>query len=241
MLKKYLYKLAAIVLFLAAVQFTPALAGPEVEITHPQFKFGKVSQQVTVFHTFWIKSTGDDTLRIESVDPGCGCTKAPLEKDVLAPGDSTRLSIQFSTNRYKGNVNKRPNITTNASEEKLFMQIFCEPQSDPKATMPLVIDPFKGIDVSQFTATPRRRATFKITNKGSLDLKLIVVELSSDQYEVELPAMVKAGETVEGRIIVKEDAVESSFESSFTFDASDAWQTRYTIPVTRIYRVKSGE
>jgi len=241
MLREHLFRTSAIALILFAVQFTPVIASPEVELSETEFSFGRVSQQVTIFHTFWIRSTGDDTLRIEKVDPGCGCTKAPLEKDVLAPGDSTRLSIQLSTRRYKGNVNKRPNIITNASEDRLFIQIYCEPQSDPKATMPLLIEPFKGIDVSQFTASPRRKAKFKITNKGSLDLKLNIIDIGSHEYDVEMPPMVKAGETVEGRVIVKKAALESSFESSFTFEAADAWQSRYTIPVTRIYRVKTGD
>jgi hypothetical protein len=44
--------------------------GPVLSIFEDAFDFGQVPQQAKVSHIFWLHSTGDDTLRIESVSPG---------------------------------------------------------------------------------------------------------------------------------------------------------------------------
>lgn len=94
------------------------LAGPAVDISPDSFNFGKTIQRSKVSHTFWIKSTGDQDLIITKIEPGCGCTQAPIGDTVVAPGDSTALEIILSTKSYRGFLSKRPYILTNASDEK---------------------------------------------------------------------------------------------------------------------------
>ncbi len=43
---------------------------PNLTIPVTDFDFGYVPQNSTISHVFWLKSTGDDTLRILSVKPG---------------------------------------------------------------------------------------------------------------------------------------------------------------------------
>ena len=216
------------------------MAAPRAEIPNSTFNFGKVSQQVTIYHTFWVKSTGDDTLVIKKVEPGCGCTKAPIQDTVLAPGDSTRLQIFFSTWNYRGFVIKKPHIITNAPDSITYAQIIAEPITDPASIRPVIPESFK-VDVSQFSATPRRKANFRIINKGSVDYPLELVESSGGVFDVELPPMIKAGDTAVGTITVHEPAVKTEFQTSFTFEVGDEGRTRFTLPVRRIYRVKEAD
>ena len=93
---------------LAALMLLPMTAllqaGPALAIEEDSFDFGYVPQRSKIAHVFWLKSVGDETLKITKVTPGCGCTKAPLEKSELAPGDSTRLvasAMQLVLVRFK--------------------------------------------------------------------------------------------------------------------------------------------
>ncbi len=44
--------------------------GPRMDIPESSFEFGYVPQYSTISHVFWLHSTGDDTLRIDSIKPG---------------------------------------------------------------------------------------------------------------------------------------------------------------------------
>lgn len=214
-------------------------AGPQVHVPDSTFDFGKVVQNVTVSHSFWIHSVGDDTLRITRIVPGCGCTKAPVTDSVLAPGDSTRIEIVFSTKRFRGLVAKRPFFETNAGTERNYLKITADLSVDGDMMRPLVISPTE-VDVSQFTQAPRRRAKFQITNLSDQDYKLQVVDDAFNNFEIDFPGKIKAGETVEATVLVKEDLIEFPFEQSITFQLDDEAGSRYSVPVKRIVRIKSG-
>ncbi len=219
---------------------TIGVAAPGVKINNDTFDFGKVIQNATTTHTFWIKSTGTDTLKITGVEPGCGCTQMPLTDSSVAVGDSTPLQIIFSTKSFIGNVNKRPFIATNAPapHASAGMSIFAEILTDPESALPVVLRPAR-LDVSQFTVQPRRRATFEIVNKSSEPLKISPVDTVYKSFTIELPSKIGAGETVKGTVIVKKSEIEKSFRESFTFEVlGSESRDRYTLPIERIYRIK---
>ena len=47
-----------------------AMALPKMFISHDSFEFGYVPQNSKISHIFWIKSVGEDSLKILSVKPG---------------------------------------------------------------------------------------------------------------------------------------------------------------------------
>jgi hypothetical protein len=236
-MKKFGIVGTALLLIIAAVS---AQAGPRLTVSSQEFNFGKTVQNATISHSFWLYSTGDDTLRVTEVKPGCGCTQAPLDRDVLAPGDSARLEILFKTGRYSGSVTKRPTIFTNMSRDPLFLEINSIVMSGPDSAYPVRLQPSK-LDVSQFTQEPRRRASFLVENLSAKDYDLKLIDYPDQFFEVKLPNRVKAGETVEGEIIVREDKIEQGFERSFTFMINDESGTRFTLPVERMYRIKKAD
>ena len=59
-------------------------AGSQVEIINSTINFGYVTQNKLVTTDFWIKSTGDDTLKITTLWSGCGCTEIPLADSSIA-------------------------------------------------------------------------------------------------------------------------------------------------------------
>lgn len=210
-----------------------ASAGPAVQIVNDAFDFGKTLQHSTVSHTFWIKSTGNATLRITEVNPGCGCTRAPLRDSTLSPGDSTALEIIFSTRSFAGQITKRPYLKTNASPDKVYITISSDVVTEPDLLGPLRLTPYH-IDVSQQPGKERRHALFLIENVSGQPLQLRLVDVPSDYLEVTLPDKLEPGETSEGLVVVRPGAAAVAFDKSFTFEVSGADRTRFSMPVRRL-------
>ncbi len=86
---------------------------PKIELSHDHFYFGYMPQGVMVKHSYWIRNKGNDTLQIISVKPGCGCTTAPLSKDLIAPDDSAELTVTFDSKNMVGSTVKYIEILSN--------------------------------------------------------------------------------------------------------------------------------
>ncbi|MDF1544458.1 MAG: DUF1573 domain-containing protein [bacterium] len=231
-------KAAILIAILAAsLGLNSAVAGPKMEISDTTFNWGICTQRVNINHTFWIKSVGDETLRITHIKPGCGCTKAPVQDTVLAPGDSTQLQITLNTRAFRGNTVKKPEIRTNASEEAKILRLTLEPMPDADEIRPVTVSALK-LDVSQFTEKPRRKAKFKIFNKGEADFDLRLVETGCDHFDIELPAIVPARDSVTASLIVRDASLDEEFDCSFTIEVGKELQQRFTISANRLIRIK---
>jgi len=210
---------------------TQAAAG--IEVPNHEFSFGKTLQQVGLSHSFWIKSVGEDTLRIIKIVPGCGCTKAPITDTLIAPGDSTRMDIIFSTGSYRGYVSKKPYLLTNVGNEKTYVKIHAQVFPNPNDIGPIKISPL-AVDVSQKTEKEVRDvAKFLIINPTELDFEIGPVDIAHKSFDVKLPGKVKAGETVEVKITVHKDALDKEFFESITFAIDDDEMSTFSIAVGR--------
>jgi len=219
-----------------AVMSQTAWSGPKVSIPDATFNFGKVPQNVKISKTYWVKSVGDDTLRILTLVPGCGCTQIPLHDSVLAPGDSVDFEVQFNTGSYRGFVTKKPYLTTNAGSENVYVEFNAEVIVDSTQFLPVRISPYK-LDVSQFTVEPRRKASAWVVNTSDKDLQLNMIDNANKKFSAELPQVVKAHDSAQVTVTVKEDAIGGAFDQSFTFGVNDEAGSRFTLPIQRIYRL----
>lgn len=59
-----------LVLLLVVMVASLAQAAPHLTIRDATFDFGFVPQHSKISHTFWLLSTGDDTLKITKIVPG---------------------------------------------------------------------------------------------------------------------------------------------------------------------------
>lgn len=94
-------------LFLWAFFAVAGVAAPQIWIEEPEYQFGIVAEGDSVQHTFVLENRGDETLAIDSIRTGCGCTTARLTTQSLAPGESVPVTITFRTNGYGGQVVSR--------------------------------------------------------------------------------------------------------------------------------------
>ena len=64
--------------------------------------FGSVQAGTLLSHDFLFTNTGDQTLQIDSLVNECECLIANLDKKVLEPGESGKLSVSLNTTDLKG-------------------------------------------------------------------------------------------------------------------------------------------
>lgn len=229
--------IAAALLALAGV--SAATAAPKLGISEENFDFGYVPQNAKVSHVYWLKAEGTDSVKIANVVPGCGCTKAPLEKNLLGPGDSTRLEVIFDTRSYSGLVTKRPTIQFSDGTPDAHITFNCNVSVRPDSTYPITISPYK-LDLTQAGEKVRSEMKFTITNSSDQDLSLALISLPTDLATVTIPKAVKAGKTAEGTIKLTKAGLDAEFEKAVTLQVSDSKNSRFTIPVKRAVRSQAA-
>lgn len=223
------------ILILTGLLAGPALAGPQLEISQDSFDFGYVPQHARVSRLFWLKSAGDQTLKIVQVDPGCSCTQTPLEKRTLPVGDSTALRLIFRTQYYRQPVMKHPKIYTNGQPATMELTFTAVVTDRPDSTYPVIVKPYK-LDLSQLNERPVTEADFEIVNRSDQQLYITTFPDFDPMFSVWLPSEIGPGKTGHGHLKLSKEAIDRSFEASFTFEAFEVKsekKTRFTVPVKR--------
>lgn len=104
MISKFLLFFFLIVLVFVAYGYWRAISsntnvdssiGPRIELEPTQFDFGEVKFGKVVEHTFKVKNAGEKVLEINRVSTSCACTKAKIEKEKIAPGETVNLLVTF--------------------------------------------------------------------------------------------------------------------------------------------------
>lgn len=226
---KYLIAAAIVIL----VSFSHTMADPLMYVPESAFDFGYVAPKAVVSHVFWLKSMGDEDLRILKVTPGCGCTQTPLATDSIGPGDSTHIEIIFSTGKYRKNTSKRTRLQTNESSEffNLLIEAYVLPEGD--STYPLSLSSFV-IDLSPLSDKPRLVAPLTITNLSSEKMSVQLIDTYDQLFTIELPDDIEPGQTGGGAVHLTDLGAKSDFSKSFTIEADNFLRSRYTISVTRL-------
>lgn len=96
-----------------SVAASPAAIGPRIEFAELNYEFGKVDSGEVVKHDFVFTNTGDQTLEIKDVRPGCGCTTAGNWDKQVEPGKTGKIPIQFNSGGYSGVVHKPVTVLCN--------------------------------------------------------------------------------------------------------------------------------
>lgn len=222
-----------LILLLLAMGSAKLSAAPRLSIAETSFDFGFSPQNAKLSHVFWLKAEGADSLKILKVVPGCGCTKAPLERNHLAGGDSTRLEIIFSTGKRSGQVSKSPSIQTNAGGPDQRVRIATHIVTRPDSTYPIIIRPYK-LTLGQFTDQLRKKHSFTIENISTDEIPIRLIACPPDLFEVDLPTEIGPQSSAQCFLRLTDIGLTESFEKSFTIELGDAKKTRFTVPVKHL-------
>lgn len=218
-------------IFFQAICASTILAGPQFGLPTASFDFGYVPQKSQVAHLYYIKSVGDEALKIAKVIPGCGCTQSFLEKDVINPGDSAALEFIFDTRLYSGLVAKRPRIETNAMPPGGFLFFNAEVINPADTTLPVKIKPWQ-VNFSLKAGSDSTRS-LALTNNTDRILKLVVVDMPLNLFEVQIPKELGPGQSADVVFTLPQEMNVSDFAKSITIQSNDSLNSRFSIPVFR--------
>jgi hypothetical protein len=126
-----------------------------------------------------IFNKGNQTLNISEVKPGCGCTTAPLDKNVIKPNDFATLNVTLNVHN-DGAVTKTISIKSNDMK-------------NPKKTLFIKADIMNSISVSQkyisFSNLMNGKesvATVKIKNNTNKPVKIIDIKVDPAKIKINL-------------------------------------------------------
>jgi hypothetical protein len=126
-----------------------------------------------------VKNVGDDTLKITNVRPSCGCTTAPIDKSVLMPGESGKISVEIDMTSRSGPTTKT--ITVASSDTKNPSQIIYL-KADVKRAM--TFTPAEYFLVNNGMLGQESLASVKIINSGEEAFSVFPPELVQGNVKV---------------------------------------------------------
>jgi hypothetical protein len=204
----------------------------KVFVDETNFDFGYIPGGEVVSHSYYLHSRGSDSLKILKVQPGCGCTKAPLKKEVVAVGDSTSVELVFTSSKgSRGAVSKSATVTCNDNDRANFQLTFKGKTYDyPDSLQPLTLsDATIKIDAK----AKSKEVKLVVRNVSKTSVKMNLVSLPSDYLKIDIPnSEIKPGKEKEIKIQVNPQINDEEFKKSFTFAVNDSASTRYTVPVS---------
>ncbi len=102
--------LLLVTLALSALAF--AANGPSLDIDR-DLQLAAQTKGQPVKASIAFTNAGNEDLTIAEVETPCGCTKATLDRDRLAPGESGTLEVAIDTTRLSGAYDKTLKIRSN--------------------------------------------------------------------------------------------------------------------------------
>ncbi|OGU56920.1 MAG: hypothetical protein A2X64_02735 [Ignavibacteria bacterium GWF2_33_9] len=165
--------------------FLPELIFAKPQISFPdglEYNWGIVKPKDSPLNAeIMISNTGTDTLHITNVKPTCGCTNAPLRKDLLAPGEATSLMVTLTVANYSGEIEKIINIFSNDPDNN---QIQLKLKADIKRD--LYVTPSSFFSFTDVQVGETRNQMLTIHNDSDNDVTLRLGTFSPNNLQIKL-------------------------------------------------------
>ena len=197
-----------------------------------QFDFGLTPTNSILYHGFWLKSIGTDTVVIDEIKTGCSCAITNKESDRIAPGDSMLIDIEWNVTKYRDAIFRSIRIFYNGNPDPIRVSMKGQIQQSFDILVPVSIKPYR----FEFGHTTRKdidSIPFIMTNTYSIDYEIKVISDVSDKYTIKYPKSIKANESVNGYIKLNKDYKDDPFQTAITFSINDKNKTNITIPIRR--------
>ena len=223
--------LILVALLVAGSSLCAQQKGPRLLVVQPVFDYGFVPDSSKVAHTYWLNNIGTDSLKVFSVEVTCGCTKASVDRGVVAVNDSMPLEVVFDNlNRLKKQTRTTTVLSNDPASSKYEVSFRCFTYVTGEPTGPVAITKNKRLRLTTLDQGKDVVVTIKNVSKEPLEAKLIAYP--SELVSVELPHEALApGAKGDILVRVKSEIKDKNQLKSFTFEMSDAAKSHYTIPI----------
>lgn len=105
-----------------------------LNLKETEFDFGKIPQGKPVTHVFEFTNSGTTPFSLDNVQASCGCTTPEWNKDVVAPGATSKITVGYNA-QNEGTFAKPVTITYNGNQVKQII-IKGEVWKTPAASAP---------------------------------------------------------------------------------------------------------
>jgi hypothetical protein len=96
---------------------TTKSATETISLIETEFDFGKIPQGKPVTHIFEFKNISSAPFSLDNVQASCGCTTPEWNKDVIAPGATSKITVGYNA-QNEGSFAKPVTITYNGNQTK---------------------------------------------------------------------------------------------------------------------------
>ncbi len=196
------------------------------------FDFGNALKSYVYSHRFWLKNEGEDTVKILSVRPTCGCSTAPLKNDVVFPGDSTYVKFIFDSRGFSGFTEKHAYIRPDKETvKKIGIRILLTDEY----TVPFrIIPPIVKVRSSKDTLVGK---ILRIENLSSKKISLKVISFDEDLIKKIKIKKKELNNKEKIEIYLMVESSQNKYNGCITFEAySQKEKYRFTVPV--IWEIK---
>jgi len=226
-MKKLLTFLILILAFSANVKAEAFLVAPA-----NSFDYGLTPSGSVLYHGFWVKSVGEDTVVIDEIKTGCSCAITSQESDRIAPGDSMLINIEWDASKYRDAIFRSIRIFYNDKPDPIRVSMKGQIKQSFEKLVPLSVKPFK----FEFGYTSRKdidSIPFTFTNNYSIDYKIGIISAPSEKHTIDCPKSIKANGSATGYIKLNANYKDEPFQTTITFSINDKTKTNITIPIKR--------
>jgi Protein of unknown function (DUF1573) len=98
---------------------------PETTMTFEQdtHDFGTINEGDTVDYVFNFTNSGKNDLQITNAQGSCGCTVPEYPKELIKPGQSSKIKVSFSSAGKSGKQEKSVTLTANIANQFQIIRI----------------------------------------------------------------------------------------------------------------------
>lgn len=202
----------------------------KIFIPNTDWDWGYMPKGIKVSHNYKIQNVGEDTLKIASVKPSCGCTSAPLKKANLAPGESVDLEVSFDAKNMMGKVSKSVTVSSNDPATPSMVLHFTANVGIESPTVR-----FTPVEVLYDSVQLGKNDTRKILlfNTDITKVDLAFVDKPKDVVDVDLKkSNLEPGKSTELIVKVGRNATPGYFNLCSTLEINGSDKYRVTIPIS---------
>ena len=127
------YLLFVIIFLWSLPTLGKAVEGYKLVCDELVFNFGTVDQSAVITNVFTIRNEGDLSFMLKYVHTSCGCTRGRMDKRIIGPGETAKLTAVYKAIRRKGTQKKSLKLISLHSNEPvltLYMEGFVETPAD---------------------------------------------------------------------------------------------------------------
>jgi hypothetical protein len=112
-----------------AIKQTPTAAtaikkdGAAMDFKFTEHNFGELQEGPKAAVDFVFTNTGNKPLILTDVKASCGCTTPEWPKEPIAPGQTSKIKVEYNTQGRPGDFTKSITITSNESDQPKMIYI----------------------------------------------------------------------------------------------------------------------